>query len=193
MSRGFVKDGDQEEVPILTPRAFLPKGAPNYVTPNGLEELKKEKEELEKRIQTLKDESADRNRVKINYINAKVLQVDERINSARPIKPEDTDKGDGTVRFGAIVTLLKEDNYAKDSAKSTAKDSAKSGAKDSSKSGAKNCEYQIVGVDEANPDEHKVSFISPFARALLNKKIGELVKFEAPSGDRIMKILKIKY
>ena len=40
MSRGFVKEGDQEEVPMLTPRAFLPPGVENFVTTTGLEALK---------------------------------------------------------------------------------------------------------------------------------------------------------
>ena len=32
MSRGFVKEDDQEEIPIVPPRANLPEGVPNYVT-----------------------------------------------------------------------------------------------------------------------------------------------------------------
>ena len=46
MSRGFVKDGDQEEVPMVPQRAFLPDGVPNFVTRTGLEQLLAEKEEL---------------------------------------------------------------------------------------------------------------------------------------------------
>lgn len=42
MSRGFVKEDDQEEAPIIPPRAALPSGQTNYVTPNGLKELKEE-------------------------------------------------------------------------------------------------------------------------------------------------------
>ena len=37
MSRGFVKEGDQEEVPMILPRAFLPSGVTNYVTKNYLD------------------------------------------------------------------------------------------------------------------------------------------------------------
>jgi transcription elongation factor GreB len=36
MSRGFVKDGDQEEAPIVPPRAFLAEGETNYVTQVGM-------------------------------------------------------------------------------------------------------------------------------------------------------------
>ena len=46
MSRGFVKEGDQEEPPMIPPRAALPDGVTNYVTPEGLKQLETEKEEL---------------------------------------------------------------------------------------------------------------------------------------------------
>jgi len=46
MSRGFVKEDDQEEAPIIPPRAALPNGVTNYVTPNGLQELKTELKQL---------------------------------------------------------------------------------------------------------------------------------------------------
>ncbi|HPI80274.1 MAG TPA: hypothetical protein PLM35_07040 [Cyclobacteriaceae bacterium] len=43
MSRGFVKDGDQEEVPLVPPRADLPAGETNYVTQAGYDALLAEK------------------------------------------------------------------------------------------------------------------------------------------------------
>ena len=43
--------------------------------------------------------------------------------------------------------------------------------------------YRIVGDDEANVKEGKISYQSPIARALISKEIGELVVFKAPSGD----------
>ena len=46
MSRGFVKEGDQEEVPMLTPRAYLPAGVENFVTSTGMQALKDEREAL---------------------------------------------------------------------------------------------------------------------------------------------------
>lgn len=39
MSRGFVKEGDQEDIPIVPPRAYLPDGTINYVTQAGMNEL----------------------------------------------------------------------------------------------------------------------------------------------------------
>ena len=43
MSRGFVKEEDQEEAPFIPPRAALPAGVTNYVTPLGLKALQREK------------------------------------------------------------------------------------------------------------------------------------------------------
>ncbi len=44
MSRGFVKEDDQEEIPVVPPRAFLPEGLTNYVTRVGMDELLAEKQ-----------------------------------------------------------------------------------------------------------------------------------------------------
>ena len=44
MSRGFVKEDDQEEIPIVPPRADLPDGVVNYVTQVGMNELLAEKQ-----------------------------------------------------------------------------------------------------------------------------------------------------
>lgn len=47
MSRGFVKEEDQEEAPIIPPRAALPNGVTNYVTPKGYQDLLDELKALE--------------------------------------------------------------------------------------------------------------------------------------------------
>ncbi len=57
MSRGFVKEEDQEQIPIVPPRAPLPAGAENYVIPAGYEMLLKEKEKLEEERRNLTKEN----------------------------------------------------------------------------------------------------------------------------------------
>jgi transcription elongation factor GreA len=52
--------------------------------------------------------------------------------------------------------------------------------------------YQIVGSTEANPDEGKISNVSPLGQALLGKKPGEEVEIEVPSGVMVYKILKVE-
>ena len=96
MSRGFVKEGDQEEVPMILPRAFLPSGVTNYVTPEGLRLLQDE-------METLKEEwiAAGSNYVTKNYLDAKMRLLSERISSAVVI---DTTKANpDVVSFGMYV------------------------------------------------------------------------------------------
>ncbi len=51
--------------------------------------------------------------------------------------------------------------------------------------------YEIVGEWEANPMEKKISHTSPLGQALLGKKQGEEIEFEAPAGKVIYQIKKI--
>lgn len=51
--------------------------------------------------------------------------------------------------------------------------------------------YEIVGEWEADPSQKKVSHSSPLGKALLGKKVGEEVEFEAPAGKVVFKIVKI--
>ncbi len=53
--------------------------------------------------------------------------------------------------------------------------------------------YQIVGIDEADLKEMKVSITSPIARALIGKYAGEVVAVQAPSGVREYEILEVRY
>lgn len=96
MSRGFVKEGDQEEVPMVLPRAFLPSGTPNYVTPEGLKRLQDEMESLKKEWT-----DAGSNYVTKNYLDAKMRLLLERINSAVLI--DNTKANPDVVSFGMYV------------------------------------------------------------------------------------------
>ena len=53
--------------------------------------------------------------------------------------------------------------------------------------------YQIVGVDEANIKEGRISVSSPIARALIGKEAEDDVKVKTPGGDKEYEILSIKY
>ena len=54
-------------------------------------------------------------------------------------------------------------------------------------------EYQIVGSQEANPSQGRISDDSPFGRGLMGHKAGETVSVEAPAGELQFKILKVTY
>jgi len=48
-------------------------------------------------------------------------------------------------------------------------------------------------VDETNIDQGRVSWISPIARALLNKRVGDRVRFRFPSGEEELEIMTVGY
>jgi transcription elongation factor GreA len=53
--------------------------------------------------------------------------------------------------------------------------------------------YQIVGTDEADVGQGRVSIISPLARALIGKQVGATIEVKAPNSDREYEILKIEF
>jgi transcription elongation factor GreB len=53
--------------------------------------------------------------------------------------------------------------------------------------------YRIVGMEEADPDSGAISWLSPLARALMSRKLGEKARFQSPAGNEEMEILKIDY
>ncbi len=53
--------------------------------------------------------------------------------------------------------------------------------------------YQIVGEDEADIKEGKISFSSPIARALIGKFVGDIVDVQTPGGLRTYEIVDVRY
>lgn len=166
MSRGFVKEGDQEEIPILTPRAHLPDGVTNYVTQAGMDELLAEKQMLISERDALDIANENERRIALNHLNAKLQLLNERILTAKIIDLNKQSKD--AVWFGASVKLKE---YTK----------------------TKLQEYQIVGVDEADVSKGKISFISPMAKILLGRKVGDEAVLELPNEDRVFEIVEIDY
>ena len=70
------------------------------------------------------------------------------------------------LRFGLFVTIRHED-----------------GAED---------EYRLVGVDEVDPEGGSISWLSPLAQALMGGKVGDVVRFHAPVGEKILQIVRIR-
>jgi len=96
MSRGFIKEGDQEEIPMVPPRAYLPEGVPNYVTKEGLAALNEELASLQVELAKAGD-----NYIMSNFIEAKMKLLIGRINSA--VEVDITKANKDTVSFGAWV------------------------------------------------------------------------------------------
>ena len=54
-------------------------------------------------------------------------------------------------------------------------------------------QYRIVGVDETDVDRGRVSWLSPIAKALLNARLGEKVRFKFPSGEEQLEIVRVSF
>jgi transcription elongation factor GreB len=166
MSRGFVREEDQEEIPIVPPRADLPANVTNYVTQVGMDELLDEKQQLIDEREHLDSANETERRIASNYISAKLQLLNERIITAQIIDLSKQPQNE--VRFGTLITLkIGED--------------------------IKLQRYQIVGVDEADIAKAKISFISPIARILTNKKVGDKAVLKLANEDRIFEIMEITY
>ncbi|AFL81457.1 transcription elongation factor [Aequorivita sublithincola DSM 14238] len=166
MSRGFVKEGDQEETPIIPPRAALPAGAINYVTPKGMELLLEEREQLENERANLNTTHEQQRRIELAVLNGKLDLLNERIASARILDPKFQPKEE--VRFGAKVSY-------KISPSPTLQN------------------FQIVGADEADVAKRKIAFVAPIAVALTGSKVGDVVDFTMGEDQRKLQVIEIEY
>ena len=166
MSRGFVKEDDQEEIPMIPPRAHLPVGVTNYVTQVGMNELLAEKQMLLDEKSRLDSPNEDEKRIALNHINAKLLLLEQRIATAQIVRPNE--QAPGEVRFGAKIRLKIEANLNIQT-------------------------FQIVGVDEADISKGKISFTSPLARLLINKKVGDKAVLKRGREDLVYEIMDIRY
>ena len=166
MSRGFVKEEDQEEVPIVPQRAYLPEGMTNFVTPSSMNQLLDEKQSLIDEKNNLSGFNENEKRIALNYINAKLQLLNDRIVASKIVNLNEQPQNE--IRFGAMVTLKTETS-------------------------GNTQVFQIVGVDEANISKGKVSFMSPIARALINKVIGNKVTLKQAGKDIVFEIINISY
>ena len=53
--------------------------------------------------------------------------------------------------------------------------------------------YEIVGVDEADPAHGRIAFVSPIARALLGKAIGDVAVVRTPRGEEEIEVVAVAY
>ena len=166
MSRGFVKEDDQEEIPIVPQRAYLPEGITNFVTQVGMDQLLAEKQMLVNEKDSLSSASENEKRIALNYINARLHLLNNRIAGAKVVNPNEQPQNE--IRFGASVTLKTKGSGIIQT-------------------------FRIVGVDEADISKGKISFISPLAKTLINKKTGDIVILKRVKEDTVFEIMEIAY
>lgn len=171
MSRGFVKEDDAQAPPIVPPRAALPPGTPNYVTPTGLEALRQELAQLEtERTQAEANHDNDTDRThRLSLLNGRQALLAERLGSARVVDP--TTQPPGEVRFGATVVLRTISGGQVGLAR----------------------KFTLVGVDEANVGAGKVAFVAPIARAVIGAKPGQTLRLQLGPQPETVEVLSIEY
>jgi transcription elongation factor GreB len=175
--QGVEGDEDDDEVP-----PGLPPGTPFYMTPAGVDALRAElkrlwDEERPKVVEVVswaaglgdRSENADYQygKRRLRQIDGRVRFLRKRLDRVQVVDPADQTKRD-QVFFGATVTYER----ASDEAEVT---------------------ITIVGVDEADADTGRISWVAPVARALLGARIGDTRRLRTPAGTEEIEVVAIGY
>ncbi|MEM8827028.1 MAG: transcription elongation factor GreB [Pseudomonadota bacterium] len=182
MSKAFKRenDDDQAELPPEAPDA-LPRGAKNYITPEGHQRLKDELRHLTsverpKMVEVVAWAASNGDRSENgDYIYGKkrLREIDRRTRflMKRLEIAEVVDPGRQTTRdrvfFGATVTYADPRDEER--------------------------RVRIVGVDEARQDHGEISWVSPVARALMRAEVGDVVNVRTPAGLEEIEVISISY
>ena len=102
-----------------------------------------------------------------SFIEGRIAELESKLSNAQIIDPAQV-QADGRCVFGATVELEDMSN-------------------------GEVVTYQIVGEDEADIKQSKISISSPLARALIGKSSGDMAEVKAPGGVREYEILGVKY
>lgn len=108
----------------------------------------------------------DAARERQGFIEGRISEVESKLANAQIIDPSELD-ADGRCVFGATVEL--------------------------EEPGGTSVTYQIVGEDEANIKEGRISFSSPIARALIGKYAGDSVEVQTPGGLKHYEVVDVRY
>ncbi len=101
-----------------------------------------------------------------SFIEGRVLELEDKISRAEVIDP--TKLSGNTVKFGATITLADEDTDEETT-------------------------YQIVGQDESDIKNGRLSIQAPLARALINKAVGDSVEVSTPGGSKLYEIVSVEF
>jgi len=101
------------------------------------------------------------------FIEGRIQEVEGKLSNAQIIDPKLLD-ADGRCVFGATVEMEDQDS-------------------------GDGVTYQIVGEDEADIKNGKISVNSPVARALIGKYAGDIAQVQAPGGIREYEIIDVRY
>ena len=181
MNKAFVKESDSDEDDDIGGLPPIPPGAKNYITPQGYQRIR---EELLQLIDVERPEvvrvvhwaasNGDRSengdyiygKRRLREIDRRIRFLTKRLDLAEVVDPS-VHHGSDQVFFGATVTYV---NAAGDEQT-----------------------ISIVGIDELDPLNGKISWVSPVARALTKAKEGDVITLRTPAGDDELEILRVTY
>ena len=172
MNKAFVKESDDEPLSTLPE---MPTGVRNYITPAGYQHMQIELQHL---LESLRLASAadggerdtdlivDSSEMQAREIEQRIHYLQTRLETAEIIDPS-VHADEQQIFFGASVTYQNEKGEQQT--------------------------VTIVGLDELDPSNGKISWLSPVAQAFLNAFEGDSVTLETPAGDEELHILKVLY
>ncbi len=182
MNKAFTKETDAAADDVeLDSGPALPAGAKNYITAAGHRRLQDElkaliKVERPKVVETVawaagngdRSENGDYiyGKKRLREIDSRIRFLTKRLEIAEVVNPAAQTNRD-QVFFGATVTYATPDD--------------------------KEHTVTIVGIDEADADHGKVSWIAPVARALLKARVGDVVEIKGPRGPGAVEVVAIVY
>ena len=167
MSRAFVNEERFEQPGDVFPDRPISEH-PNYVTPEGAAHLAKQVEILQALKEKYSAESKNGDLTAVERLaetERDLRYYEARLESSVLVDPKTQPKD--IVLFGASVSVEDEAGQPQT--------------------------YRIVGEDEADVQQNKVSYISPIAHALIGKKVGDTVTWKRPAGDLVLEITQIDY
>ena len=166
MSRAFVKESDDDLAAGELPERPVPVHA-NYVTPRGLELLQARLRELADHHEQLKREQGDESQAKqkLREIERDLRYFRAQIERATVVDLSHQPRDE--VHFGAAVKIEDENGALQT--------------------------FTLVGDDEADVAQRRISWASPLARAMIGAKVGDTVVWRRPAGEAEVTIVEIRY
>jgi transcription elongation factor GreB len=167
MSRAFLKESTLEEPEVRPPGlSALPAGARNLMTPEGIAALRDRLAGLAAQRAQRARETGEEAKRELMLLDEQIRPLERSLRTAEAVPPPPAPSRD-RVRFGATVTVRDEQ-------------------------GAES-RYRIVGVDEADPEQGRISYLSPLARALIDRGAGEQATVASPRGPRALTVVALAY
>ena len=163
MSKAFTSEETPEAVPLVRAPPRLAPGEVRYITPEGQAALRAELSRLEAERERLRA-LPEPERTGLAELEARRGLVEATLAALTVLGPEGAPEG--KVAFATWVTLEDE-------------------------AGARQ-RWRIVGPDEADARQGKISVDSPLARALLGRREGETVEVQRPQGARELTVISVR-